>query len=278
MKNLKTCPVCGNQSFSFFFDARNRYRLTDSYSYYKCDQCELVLLDEREDNKDFVAYNLTEEPTGTQKLVLWLFHRRLQKLCKSGKVLDFGAGAGNLSQYLKAKGYDVDSFEVDEQSKQWLANKRHLNVVERFEKEHYDVIIMEQVLEHLPNPMETMGQLKAALKSDGVFLISIPNINSFQARVFREKWFHLDAPRHVNHFHGKSFFRLMEKLDLKVAKSYGFNFHMDLTGWYWSMRGKVTDLDLKTLIVLGFFLPLLILNTITKTTAYVLYVVAKKTV
>ena len=35
---------------------------------------------------------------------------------------------------------------------------------------------------------------------DGVAVIALPNIKSFQSRLFRGKWFHLDPPRHLFFF------------------------------------------------------------------------------
>jgi 2-polyprenyl-3-methyl-5-hydroxy-6-metoxy-1,4-benzoquinol methylase len=136
---------------------------------------------------------------------------------------------------------------------------------------------MEQVLEHLPDPLKTLKQLKNSLNEKGLLFISIPNINSMQAKLFKEKWFHLDAPRHINHFYGKSFLNLIEKLNIKIKKRYYFNFHIDLTGWYWSLRNnKTSNLDnFKDLAILGIFFPLLVITTITKSTAYLLYVLTK---
>jgi 2-polyprenyl-3-methyl-5-hydroxy-6-metoxy-1,4-benzoquinol methylase len=277
MKNLKNCPACESNSFSSFLQAKDRYNPSKKYSYVKCRNCDIVLLNEREDNKEFIAYNLDEKPSIAQKLVMWLFYSRLKRVKSGGKILDFGAGSGNLSQYLKNKGYDVDSYEVDEKSKNWLKEKRKLNVIDKPKDNYYDAIILEQVLEHVPRPVETLEKLKDSLKKDGVLFISLPNINSTQAKLFKEEWFHLDAPRHINHFYGRSFSRLINKLNLKIKKSHYFNFHIDLTGWYWSMKKKKSG-DLRNLLdlaILSIFFPLMLIDTFNKSTAYVLYILAK---
>ena len=45
--------------------------------------------------------------------------------------------------------------------------------------------------------------------------MSFPNIDSFQSRIFKGKWLHLDPPRHLFFFKPKDFFAEMKK--------YGFN-------------------------------------------------------
>src|SRR5262249_41862290 len=37
------------------------------------------------------------------------------------------------------------------------------------------------------------------LRPGGVLLVGVPNFSGFEARFFRDKWFHLDVPRHVTH-------------------------------------------------------------------------------
>ncbi len=276
-EELKACPICGSTALVDFMQAGNRYNPDDVYMYVRCQACDMVLLRDREDNKDFTAYNLNDKPSRAQQIVMALFYRRLRAFRRSGRVLNFGAGSGNLSRYLADRGYQVDSFEVDETSKKWMMERRGLSVVEEFGERRYDVIIMEQVLEHLPDPVGTLKRLSLALKDDGYIFLSIPNINSLQARYFKAHWFHLDAPRHINHFFGKSFFTVMEKAQLIVRKTHYFNFHIDSTGWCWSVRGGSMSnaQHLKKCVMVLLCLPLLLLTTMTRSTGYILYIASK---
>jgi SAM-dependent methyltransferase len=45
-----------------------------------------------------------------------------------------------------------------------------------------------------------LAEVARFLKLDGIFSAAVPNFGSFEARWSREKWFHLDAPRHLNHY------------------------------------------------------------------------------
>jgi 2-polyprenyl-3-methyl-5-hydroxy-6-metoxy-1,4-benzoquinol methylase len=273
---MKTCIACGGKKRAFFLKARDRLDPHAEYVYGRCTQCDLVTLEERTNNKNFQAYNLSANLSLPQKAVLTLFHRRLRKFKKSGRVLDFGAGAGNLAKYLSRKGYDLSCFEVDENSATWLKNVQKLNVVDSSLGGQYDIIIMEQVLEHLPEPAAILKKLKEHLATGGILLISIPNINSLQARIFRANWFHLDAPRHLNHFYKKSFQSLLIQANLSILKRYFFNLHIDPTGWLWSMNPSKRNRALNTpweLLKLGLCLPLVIITAAFRNTGYILYIV-----
>lgn len=277
MKN--NCILCGNKEKVNFLKARDRHNPTKEYQYKRCTSCNLVMLENRIDNKEFYTYNLKPKISAPQKFVLWMFFQRLRKLKRKGKVLDFGCGVGNLAKYLSKKSYNVDCFEVDKQSIDWIKNVQKLPLVKNLGNKKYDIIVSEQVMEHLPDPLSTFKKLATSLKDDGIMLISIPNINSLQAKFFKERWFHLDVPRHLNHFYKNSFEILSKKAGLKIIKKHYFNIHIDPTGWYWSLKGiKNKDYDLtkiSNLVALGMFVPLTFLTSIFGLTSYVLHVLKK---
>jgi SAM-dependent methyltransferase len=61
-------------------------------------------------------------------------------------------------------------------------------------------VIMWHVLEHVPAVSTLMAEVKRILKPGGIFLIGVPNFGSIEARIAKAGWFHLDVPRHLNHF------------------------------------------------------------------------------
>jgi 2-polyprenyl-3-methyl-5-hydroxy-6-metoxy-1,4-benzoquinol methylase len=64
----------------------------------------------------------------------------------------------------------------------------------------YDLIVMAHVLEHLPRPMECLRKCFDLLAPGGILLIAIPNLQSFEAALFRKYRTGLDTPRHLIHF------------------------------------------------------------------------------
>ena len=64
----------------------------------------------------------------------------------------------------------------------------------------FDLIIMNQVLEHLPDPMNYLHTCARLLKPSGELIIAVPNLNSWQFRFGRRHTQWLDVPRHLCRF------------------------------------------------------------------------------
>jgi len=68
----------------------------------------------------------------------------------------------------------------------------------------FDAVIMWHVLEHLERATHALREVNRVLKPGGIFLVAVPNFGSLEARLTRDKWFHLDVPRHLTHFTGSA--------------------------------------------------------------------------
>jgi hypothetical protein len=60
--------------------------------------------------------------------------------------------------------------------------------------------VLWHVLEHLRDPGAMLAQVHRLLRPGGTLLVGVPNFGSLEARLCRDKWFHLDVPRHLAHF------------------------------------------------------------------------------
>jgi SAM-dependent methyltransferase len=104
---------------------------------------------------------------------------------KNMNILEVGCSAGGillpfLESKAKVKGYDYDKRYLDYGNKY----NKELNLCYgglsdlKNEKNKYDLIILNHVLEHLPNIQETLTLVKEALKPDGLFYVSVPGLKN----------------------------------------------------------------------------------------------------
>lgn len=134
---------------------------------------------------------------------------------KPGKVLDIGCGRGFLLRAFQQAGWDVTGTEMSKSAAAYACEKLGLRVRVgelaelNFPENSFDAVIMWHVLEHFPRPYEVLRQVHRVLRPGGVFLVAVPNFGSLEARIARDKWFHLDVPRHLTHFNGHALGRLM---------------------------------------------------------------------
>jgi 2-polyprenyl-3-methyl-5-hydroxy-6-metoxy-1,4-benzoquinol methylase len=74
------------------------------------------------------------------------------------------------------------------------------------------------VLEHVPEPNETLQSIYSLLAVSGLLLIAVPNYLSYDAKHYQSQWAGYDLPRHLWHFNKISMTQLLTKHGFKIAK------------------------------------------------------------
>jgi SAM-dependent methyltransferase len=133
------------------------------------------------------------------------------------KVLDFGGAKGSTLKKICAARNDVVPyiFDVSNDYEQlwvsWILNSnRAVHKVPDSWRGQLDVVIVNFVLEHIPQPVETLSLLKDLLAPDGVIFLTVPNALSNTGDLL--------VVDHVNHFTAYSLFNLFNSLGLALEK------------------------------------------------------------
>jgi 2-polyprenyl-3-methyl-5-hydroxy-6-metoxy-1,4-benzoquinol methylase len=140
-----------------------------------------------------------------------------------GKILDVGCGNGGVLRFLHQKGFRVEGTEWSRESASRIPEKEITvyagDLVELgLASSSYDTIVVWHVLEHMRDPFDTLAECHRLLIDKGLLYLSVPNAGSWQARLFRSAWFHLDAPRHLNHFDKRSLLLLLRQTGYDVER------------------------------------------------------------
>lgn len=99
---------------------------------------------------------------------------------KNKKVLDLGGRDGTLTKHFIEKNHvtlaDIDENALEYAKKNYKVEtmKVDLNQSLPFEDNSFDVVVMAEVLEHLPYPNITLGEIKRVLKTNGKFIGNLP--------------------------------------------------------------------------------------------------------
>lgn len=131
--------------------------------------------------------------------------RSLAKNLKGySRLLDVGCGSGKFLYEMKiAAGCRVYGLDISEEAVKTARSAYGLEVFKGliteapFDLGSFDVITAWQYLEHINNPLDALRKFHYLLKPDGICVISTPNFDSFNAKIFRSKWFPLECPRHL---------------------------------------------------------------------------------
>ena len=103
------------------------------------------------------------------------------------RALDLGAGEGAFTLRLKEAGYACEAVELQQDRFQVPAVPcRQLDLNEDFANSlsgPYDVVVAQEIIEHLENPRHFLRQCRKLLAPSGLILLTTPNIEDVYSRV-----------------------------------------------------------------------------------------------
>ncbi len=235
-----TCKVCGSKNEAFFFRCRDVEFRFKKIDFSKCQNCGTVFVRPQPTPKQLAPYYDKEyynKPSILLTIVQSLRPRFFGGL-KQGKLLDVGCGSGHFLKAMQKNGWHCTGTEVSDSSKPFLEKLRQQKIDIRYGKlldisfpsESFDLVTFWHVVEHLPNPSDEIRYVRRLLKKNGRLFVAVPNIDSVSFALFGCNWFHLDAPRHLNHFSPKTLSLLLEKNGFSVKRVMHFSFEFNPFG------------------------------------------------
>lgn len=240
-----SCDLCGRDEHRFLFNAKDRLHGFDgSFSYVICRNCGLVYMNPQvlpdEMNKFYPSdYGPYKAKVGREQLDRRAVWRKLRKrpfvelicsrLSKQSRLLDVGCGNGDFLNAIKTlTGCQVHGIDVSEIAAKAVRQSYGMDVFvgpiteAPFQNNFFDVVTAWSYLEHVSNPSEVLLKISSILKHGGLCIISTPNFNSLNAKLFKEKWYHLDCPRHLYIYTPETIKNLLAKAGLSVKRiAYG---------------------------------------------------------
>lgn len=120
-------------------------------------------------------------------------------------VLDYGCGAGQSLLDLRAIGANAYGIEADANVARIAAHhqlKIHIGSIydNPFPDVKFDLIILNQVLEHIPEPEVVLEILAGRLTIGGRLIVAVPNAGSIYCKLFGKRWINWHIPYHLHHF------------------------------------------------------------------------------
>ncbi|HET9651875.1 MAG TPA: class I SAM-dependent methyltransferase [Usitatibacter sp.] len=147
---------------------------------------------------------------------------------RSFRALDFGCGDGALARglvrYVERHGGIPEIAAVDFHDEppasleaagerlryssyaQWLASRGH-----------HEAVFLRHVLEHHPDPVRLLRELRSVLEPGGRLMIEVPNRRSVWAKLFGPYYSGFYIPRHLMHFDARSLRRVVENSGLRCV-------------------------------------------------------------
>jgi len=152
------------------------------------------------------------------------FVRRLKlikEFCDGKYLLDIGCNIGTLLEEAIKMGFVARGIDVNFMCREYgklKGLKIDHAMSDTLPYQHpFDVIVMNEVLEHLINPREYLMMLKSHMSNNGIIFITTPDAGSWLRGLFKNRWIPLKQDEHLYLFNRKNIIRLAEGVGLKVS-------------------------------------------------------------
>lgn len=225
------CIICSCSVFKSFQSHCIDYYLNSKevVNYGICDKCGLIqqVPLPSDTSKYYIEYPIHQKRSLlisiARKLLHYQIYFRPGKTNKHMVLLDFGCGDGMYLNMVRTRvrfaiGYDPYG-NVSQLISKHLNNIEIINdsaqLIKKY-KNSIDCITAHFVLEHLVDIHSAFKYFALLNKNGGMLHIAVPNIHSWESKIFKRKWHGLDAPRHISFPDDNTIDLLSKKYNYKI--------------------------------------------------------------
>jgi 2-polyprenyl-3-methyl-5-hydroxy-6-metoxy-1,4-benzoquinol methylase len=160
--------------------------------------------------------------------------RLIQKYAIGPNLLDIGCAQGFFLYNASKAGYTTKGIEISQDAAEYAIMEFGLDIEAkpfeelRFPENHFDVVTLWQVLEHVPYPLTVLKEVHRILKPGGLLVASTPDIGGIPAKILRKRWW--DIKRlHINQFSTKTLMDILQNGGFKNISSVSYRGFVSLS-------------------------------------------------
>lgn len=244
---LISCKVCGGDNWHSVLETRDfLHNIPGLFTIARCTDCGFMATNPRPDEQEIMAYYPEEygpyqlNTARVEKMVShqqkhpFLFSLVEPRIFQVGRekcgdcelrVLEIGCGAGNFLYELRLRfpkwklvGTDFSVRSIEKLKEKGI--EAYVSDLKQLPHDDasQDIVYGFMIVEHLHRLEQTLGEVKRVLRDDGQFVIAVPNITSWQFRVFGKYAYILHIPAHLYHFSEASLTAVMKKNGFEVER------------------------------------------------------------
>lgn len=236
------CYICGSNN------SKIKYRIS-IWNIRHCNTCGFVFVDPKPRDKFLNHYyssfasNIFEK----NKITAMDSKHTLQLLDRykgfRNELLDIGCGNGIfMFEARKFKWFPV-GIDISQTLIKYIKKNTDLlvykaNILDYQSKNKYDLITLNQVIEHFSDPRAVIKKCKNILNKFGLLYIATPNISSYSSRIRKEEFDYIIPPEHLSYFDTKTLAGLLRKSGFKILYIGSWSYPVDLAALIKYLFGK----------------------------------------
>ncbi|KLE35522.1 class I SAM-dependent methyltransferase [Aurantiacibacter luteus] len=256
------CNLCGSHSAEHLFTKKG-YRLV------QCCDCGLAFIANPPDAAGIAAIydvaasyhdQLLDPESEDHRRQLRVAHQHLKMLrrfrpqLEGLRLLDIGCSSGIFLSEASAHGVEGEGAELSRRTAEFARTHFGLPIHPGDWREagygdaSFDIVTLFDVIEHLPDPMQELRDIRRLLKPGGLLLQSTPDIEGLFPRISQrfagalDYWPHPEPPHHLFQFSEATLAAMVEKAGYRttgahhVAIDFAYNFG---TPAHWKVSPKM---------------------------------------
>jgi len=224
--HFSDCPGCGDPYLKRFRS------FADEWSLDRCSTCGFTFLNPQP-TPDYLAelYNRPayfaeridntpseEKARARAKSLLPAIETLTHRAGRKGKLLEIGCGYGFLLGAAKLAGWEVRGVELSSHAAEFARKVFDIEIhnvgveaLAELNLGQFDAVIMLSVLEHVPQPLPVLQDIRKLLNRGALFWGVVPNVASFDRLWHGRLWSGWDLPYHLWHFSPQTIRAFLQK-------------------------------------------------------------------
>lgn len=233
------CYICGADDAALLVTKRGR-------AVVQCRRCGLIYTDPRP--KDDALFNdvydvtdkyqrKTERVTRPGRLLTYRrFLKELELFRQTNRILEIGSGFGYFLNEARRAGWQPLGVEISPSSTKWAQENYGVvsltgTLEEHFEslrgQEHFDVVALWNVFEHLPDPVGSLKMFHQLLRPGGAVVVKVPDARALTMKpnflqqlwhnIYIHRFYPLHAHMHIVHLTPESFTQMAHQAGFEIT-------------------------------------------------------------
>jgi SAM-dependent methyltransferase len=218
-----SCPACGASQAALLCTVSDRlHHGPGEFPVVQCTECGHIFVQRVPAPEsmalyypsDYAPYRtaIQDEPVA---LLRWARHRNArarrrvaERACGEGhrRLLDVGCSTGIFLDEMRTAGWDVAGIEPNPGAAEYARSRFGLTVNSNelldagLPAAGFDLVSFWDTLEHTLDPLATLREANHVLAPQGFVVLTLPNHDGLDRRIFGHGWNGYDAPRHLHAF------------------------------------------------------------------------------
>jgi 2-polyprenyl-3-methyl-5-hydroxy-6-metoxy-1,4-benzoquinol methylase len=239
MKDIALCPICDSKDQELFMNSIDHSVSSEAFSIVRCKSCGFHFTNPIPDEEKIGSYYKSEayvsHSSSKKGLINRIYHwvrwyslkrkvSLIDTLSKERNLLDIGAGTGHFLKEAKKAGWKVMGLEPDADARSLAKSVNGVELIEQqnlytIDDASFNVVTMWHVLEHVYHLKKDVKRITELLTPDGALVVAVPNMNSYDAKYYKEYWAAYDLPIHLYHFTKSDIVNLFSQFNFELIET-----------------------------------------------------------